>query len=195
MKLKLEKGYEFGDVLLDGTTESIRNSVKKEGDKSDSDSDEGDKKEEDKEEDDTVLATTLLAQIRENNKKARVVCQKGLGEEYGEVPGSEDLVEECKEGSSSSSSSSKAAVKRAAAAAHEYDLVVCHVRLSEGKSVEKRLERAAAMAERLWGHTSRNSMMFTVWAGSQEQNAMVGVAMNRGPIPGVKKEEVKEEKE
>ncbi len=174
--MKLEKGYEFGDVLLDGTVDSIQDLQKEDNDKSK------------EEREDYILATTLVEQIREGRKTARIVCQSGVASDYADIPGFDgsrgdgggDVLEECEGGGSGR------AARAAVTAAADHDMVFCHVRLPEEKGRRKRLGKAAKIAELLWGHVKAHGMLFTVWAGREDADAMVGIAMKKGPPPPAK---------
>jgi len=125
VKLKLEKGYEFGDVILDGGT-SLAASIDAplEGDGQQDE----DKKiiQEANDGDSTVLATTMLNQMKEAGKTMSVVCQRlDTAEEYKALPGYPGLVRAPEGGM-------KATVNEAASLAVNHNLLVCHTKVKEG---------------------------------------------------------------
>ena len=69
MKLKLERGYEFGDVLLDGTTASTKDEL--------SDNDGGIASK--------TLSESVAKKLEEGKRTVRVVCSESLAESYSRI--------------------------------------------------------------------------------------------------------------
>ncbi len=159
MKLKLEKGYEFGDVLLDGTVDAIQQS-----------SGETDN-----------YATTLMEQVGQGHKKVRVICQgDAVAKEYEEVPGYTEAIQvvKCGEGKEGSATD---VVKKAISAVKdgEGDLVVCHVSLKEKGDAAEKVGRVSKMVGRIWKKVAAYGMLFLICAGGPGDNAFVAMAMKK----------------
>lgn len=79
VNLKLEKGYEFGDVILNG---SVPNLVDKTNPK--------------KAEDNTVLGTSVARLLQTNNKSMKIVCQNEVRHDYSVIPSVDQYLIEAK---------------------------------------------------------------------------------------------------
>ena len=61
----------------------------------------------------------------------------------------------------------------------DHHLVVCHIRFPSSLDKEAKLKRARKAAKKIWSKVSPFGMMVTVWTGSEEENAYVGIKSNR----------------
>ena len=51
-------------------------------------------------------------------------------------------------------------------------------------SLDKRsVKYVKKWTEKLWSHTSQNGLFMTVWPGNKNQNAFVGISLNKAKVP------------
>ncbi len=51
-------------------------------------------------------------------------------------------------------------------------------------SLDKRsVKYVKKWTEKLWSHTSQNGLFITVWPGDKNQNAFVGISLNKAKVP------------
>ena len=51
-------------------------------------------------------------------------------------------------------------------------------------SLDKRsVKYVKKWTEKLWSHTSQNGLFITVWPGNKNQNAFVGISLNKAKVP------------
>ena len=170
--LKLEKGQDFGDAILDNVnnkdlsesqTEGIH-VLKKNGDQNEAPIVSG-----------TVIASTsIFSEVKKSEKTLCVVAEKSILDGYHQYWKKDDdssivLLE---------SSKSKESVEKACEACFKHNLTLCHLD-AKTLSDEKKWSKVKKWTKKMWSHTSINGLFVTVWTGTEEQNAFVGVALNK----------------
>ncbi len=166
VKLKLEKGYEFGDVLLDGTTPRHEEDEKEPGAS-------GDKE-------DNVHGTSMLDQLKKNGKDIAIFCQPQTAESYSadDFEGAKEFLE-VKE-------NAKEAVAAACARAHSVagGLTICHVSVdvAGSRTLERKIKSVKKYTKRLWGSAPTQGMLVSAWSGDEENNMFVGITLKKDSV-------------
>ena len=154
--LKLEKGYDFGDVILDADaipTEPKTAST-------------------------PTISTSLFHEVKEKEKKLCVVGTKPILEKYKTYWSSTENGEKVDEKSVQlvETEKNKAAVAEACSLAYEQNLTLCHVVTEDKDKVRK-------WTKKLWNHTCSNGLFLTIWTGSPTKSrAFVGIGINKAKI-------------
>eukprot|EP00095_Tigriopus_kingsejongensis_P007694 maker-scaffold142_size315517-snap-gene-0.17 protein:Tk07694 transcript:maker-scaffold142_size315517-snap-gene-0.17-mRNA-1 annotation:"rna exonuclease nef-sp-like isoform x4" len=153
VNLKLDNDFSFGDAVLGGTMPHLDVDAAKEAE-------ENDKKQ--------TLGMSLLDQAKKEERNIKIVVQSNIAQEYMAVDANESHIEQAP--------SLKSTLKLACDSALANNLTLCHIRAPQGDDMWKKVQKAT---KKLWRHTSVNGMFITVLTGSVDENAFVGVAMNR----------------
>merc|ERR1711874_367701 len=160
--LKLEKGYEFGDVILGGEvpnmTEEGGNVVG------------GMDKRHD-------LVTSLFKTAKQQEKTVAIVADKITMEEYDRFPA---LVAEAKY--VKAGESIEEVMDMGCDAAVNHNMTICHVDMAkevEGKTSEDVMKKVKKMAKKMFGFTSLNGLFMLILGGDSKQNGVVGIALNK----------------
>jgi hypothetical protein len=157
--LKLEKGYNFGDAILDRAGISKLPT-----------SDEKSTKEV------PSISTSLFHEVKGQEKKLCVVAEKTILDGYRQYWNNENgEVKFCE------TSDSKGSIEETCSATFNNDLTLCHLNL-DSVSDEKKISKAKKWTKKLWSHTSTNGLFVTIWTGSATQRAFVGIALNKAQI-------------
>lgn len=174
--LKLENGYTFGDVLLDGTVP--------------------DRSKESENPSDEILSSTLFNHAKDNNQTVCIVGQTQTLEQYQkysqgavveEIKNEKGEVDALRRGVVyADSSSDKESIKKSCELSFSHNLTICHTDLSSliesenGESHKRKsVKYVKKWTEKMWSHTSLNGLFVTVWPGDKNQNAFVGIALNK----------------
>ena len=112
----------------------------------------------------------MLREIKDN-KKIRIIAQTDFLKDYKDIPDNDNFLVEAETG--------KDAVSKACDSAFDNDLTICHVQMAPEDG--KKWKSLSKMTMKLWSHTSENGMFITVWNGSKDQNAFVGIALKKQP--------------
>merc|ERR1719471_987384 len=173
VNLKLQKGYEFGDVLLGGHVPEHEDLAGNSNQKVDDEEEEG-----------KVLLLSAITEIRDQKKTVSVICQSEVAEQHSEIPGL---------GDARTADGAKEAVAVAAEAAkdEENNLILCGVRLQGEQVGEKQWRKLDKWTRTLWDCVRPNGVLVTVWSGSGSgggegegnYSGMVGVALKRQELP------------
>ena len=176
VNLKLEKGYEFGDILLSGPFHL--DEVKSEETKNNPDEKSvvenansasgvtGDKLS------NHSFCLSMLQEVKKREKTVKIVAQEGpAAEDYARIPGAEEFV--------TSAPSFKEAISSTCDSAFNHDLTVCHVAMEHKGGGDKTWAKVRKYAEKLWNHTSENGMFIAVMAGDRQSNAVVGISLKK----------------
>ena len=121
------------------------------------------------------LGLSMLSEIK-NEKKIQIITQSAFLEEYKLIPDNDNFLVEA--------NSAKDAVSKACDSAFDNNLTICHIKAQADGTTEnpKIWKKVSKITKKLWSHTSQNGMFITVWNGSKEQNAMVGIALKKQQI-------------
>lgn len=157
VKLKLEKGYAFGDILLGGTVHQNKTEP----------------------EDVTIVSTGLYNAVSKYDKKVSVIGVEPLLQNYKKFSSNNtDEEEETKkvEGEPCfvETATSNEAISQTLARSYENNLTMCHISANNVG-----LKDVVKWAQELWEKTVQNGMFIMIWAGSKDQNAFVGIALNK----------------
>merc|ERR1719369_2459382 len=148
--LKLDKGLEFGDVVLGGAVprmdeQGIYTVPKSKMSKHEN------------------LMTSLTKTLGEQQKSVGLLCDKISGECYAEFTNFKSDLKLLKV-----DLSSKEAVEESTSSALEHNLTICHVSLEDLDQEEKMKK----FSKKLFDFTSVNGMFLTVLGGDAKQNAV-----------------------
>ncbi len=126
-----------------------------------------------------VISTSLFNEAKEKEKKICVIGTSSVMPNYKKYWNYEDnksdnvTLKECP--------SIKETIASGCRLGFEQDLTICHVNANE-VSEEKRLKKVVKWSQKLESHTSINGLFLTVWSGSEEQAAFVGIKLNKEQI-------------
>ena len=161
VKLKLEKGYKYGDVILGGEIPAYLGQGIEHVDKALA------------KEHEERLGLSMANEIKKE-KKLKIVCSSAsIADEYRKVPGNDEFLTEAE--------TPKSAVTMACDSAFDNDLTICHVDVGDYEG-EKRWQKLAKLTKRMSNHTSQNGIFISVWSGSEDQNALVGLRFNKEEV-------------
>ena len=155
--LKLEKGYSFGDAILDNVnTQDIQSSHPKEKTP------------------ESVISTSIFKEIQSKEKNICVIGTQNVLDGYRKYWENENetnvkLIETTTE---------KESVQKSCESTLKHNLTLCHVN-SEELSAEKKVAKVKKWTKKLREHTSLNGLFVTVWTGTPLQKAFVGIALNK----------------
>jgi len=158
--LKLEKGLEFGDVVLGGAVPRMDEQGVYTVPKSKMSKHEN-------------LMTSLTKTLGEQQKSVGLVCDKVSGECYSEFTNFKSDLKLFK-----ADLSSKEAVEESSASALEHNLTICHVNLGYLEQEEK-IKKVKKFSKKLFDFTSLNGMFLTVMGGDAKQNAIAGIVIKK----------------
>jgi len=165
--LKLEKGYEFGDVLLGGQvpemTEEGVNVVPENS---------FDKKQN--------LMTSIFKTAKQQERTVAIVADATSMEEYDKFPA---LIEEAK--LVKRGESVDEVLEMGCDNAVEHNMTICHANVGEemeGMDSEKVMGRVKKIAKKMFGFVSQNGMFVLILGGTKDQNAMVSIALNKPDV-------------
>jgi len=162
--LKLDRGLEFGDVILGGQVprmddQGVYNIPKSNMNKYEN------------------LMTSLSKTIKEQQKTVALLCDEVSGEKYEDFVNFKSELKLLK-----SDLTSKDAVEAATTAAVEHNLTICHVDLSEVEGEEK-AKKVKKFSKTLFDFTSINGMFLVLLGGTTEQNAVAGIVIKKPEEP------------
>ena len=162
--LKLDRGLEFGDVILGGQVprmddQGVYNIPKSNMNKYEN------------------LMTSLSKTIKEQQKTVALLCDEVSGEKYEDFVNFKSELKLLK-----SDLTSKDAVEAATTAAVEHNLTICHVDLSEMEGEEK-AKKVKKFSKTLFDFTSINGMFLVLLGGTAEQNAVAGIVIKKPEEP------------
>jgi len=158
--LKLEKGLEFGDVVLGGAVPRMDEQGVYTVPKSKMSKHEN-------------LMTSLTKTLGEQQKSVGLICDKVSGECYAEFTNFKSDLKLFK-----ADLSSKEAVEESSASALEHNLTICHVSLGDLDQEEK-IKKVKKFSKKLFDFTSLNGMFLTVMGGDAKQNAIAGIVIKK----------------
>jgi len=158
--LKLEKGLEFGDVVLGGAVPRMDEQGVYTVPKSKMSKHEN-------------LMTSLTKTLGEQQKSVGLLCDKVSGECYSEFTNFKSDLKLYK-----ADLSSKEAVEESSASALEHNLTICHVSLGDLDQEEK-IKKVKKFSKKLFDFTSVNGMFLTVLGGDAKQNAVAGIVIKK----------------
>ena len=155
--LKIEKGFNFGDAIKDNVHTQDLGLVNKE-----------------KSSTSEVISTSLFKEIQSKEKNMCVVGTQHILEGYkkyweNENESNVELIE---------TPTDKESINKGCESAFKHHLTLCHVSAGE-LSEEKKVTQLKKWTKKLWEHTSTNGLFVTVWTGTPEQKAFVGIALNK----------------
>ncbi len=155
MKLKLEKGYEYGDAILDGGAS-----------------------EEPLVPENVVLSVADELQTK-SEKSLQLVCQESVADQYLILPGygEGDLTRVKGDWSEASESGCESAGKN--------DLVLCHVDMEGGDGGDERWERAASLASKFWDKVSDNGLLLTLLCAPDTVMMGISFRKGKVPVPTI----------
>jgi len=163
--LKLEKGIEFGDVILGGEIPRMdENGIYKIGPSSSK----LNKKDN--------LMTPLSKALSEHEKSVALICDTDSAVNYQECSGFMSGLKEFK-----SEKDFSEIVELASAAAVDHDFTLCHVNLSE-LEIEKKIKKTKKISKKLYEHTSVNGMFVILLGGTTKQNGVAGIVIKKPEI-------------
>jgi len=158
--LKLEKGLEFGDVVLGGAVPRMDEQGVYTVPKSKMSKHEN-------------LMTSLTKTLGEQQKSVGLLCDKISGECYAEFTNFKSDLKLLKV-----DLSSKEAVEESTSSALEHNLTICHVSL-EDLDQEEKIKKVKKFSKKLFDFTSVNGMFLTVLGGDAKQNAVAGIVIKK----------------
>jgi len=156
--LKLDKGLEFGDVVLGGAVPRMDEQGVYTVPKSKMSKHEN-------------LMTSLTKTLGEQQKSVGLLCDKISGEYYAEFTNFKSDLKLLKV-----DLSSKEAVEESTSSALEHNLTICHVSLGDLDQEEK-IKKVKKFSKKLFDFTSVNGMFLTVLGGDAKQNAVAGIVI------------------
>ena len=156
--LKIEKGFNFGDAIKDNVHTQDLGLVNNEKSTSTSE----------------VISTSLFKEIQSKEKNMCVVGTQHILEGYkkyweNENESNVELIE---------TPTDKESINKGCESAFKHNLTLCHISAGE-LSEEKKVSKLKKWTKKLWDHTSTNGLFVTVWTGTPEQKAFVGIALNK----------------
>lgn len=155
VQLKLEKGYEFGDAVLEVGAPRL----KEEGS-------------------DIVLSMADEIQTK-SDKSIKLICQDGvMANDFSSLPGYSD--EDLTKVDGDWSKTVDCAIKASA----ESDLVLCQVDLKgqSENSGKKKWKNASILTRRMWDAVSEKGLLITLWC-SEGSSVLMGVGFKKGQPP------------
>jgi len=158
--LKLDKGLEFGDVVLGGAVPRMDEQGVYTVPKSKMSKHEN-------------LMTSLTKTLGEQQKSVGLLCDKISGEYYAEFTNFKSDLKLLKV-----DLSSKEAVEESTSSALEHNLTICHVSL-EDLDQEEKIKKVKKFSKKLFDFTSVNGMFLTVLGGDAKQNAVAGIVIKK----------------
>jgi len=158
--LKLDKGLEFGDVVLGGAVPRMDEQGVYTVPKSKMSKHEN-------------LMTSLTKTLGEQQKSVGLLCDKISGECYAEFTNFKSDLKLLKV-----DLSSKEAVEESTSSALEHNLTICHVSLGDLDQEEK-IKKVKKFSKKLFDFTSVNGMFLTVLGGDAKQNAVAGIVIKK----------------
>jgi len=165
--LKLDKGYEFGDVMLGGLvpemTEEGVNVVPE---------DTLDKRQN--------MMTSIFKTAKQQERTVAIVADHVSMDEYEKFPA---LIAEA--ALVSRGNCMDEVVKMGCDNAVMHNLTICHANVREetdGMTTEQVMGRVKKIAKKMFGFTSQNGMFMLVLGGTSTQNAMVSIAVNKPDV-------------
>jgi len=158
--LKLDKGLEFGDVVLGGAVPRMDEQGVYTVPKSKMSKHEN-------------LMTSLTKTLGEQQKSVGLLCDKISGEYYAEFTNFKSDLKLLKV-----DLSSKEAVEESTSSALEHNLTICHVSLGDLDQEEK-IKKVKKFSKKLFDFTSVNGMFLTVLGGDAKQNAVAGIVIKK----------------
>jgi len=158
--LKLERGLEFGDVILGGQVPRMDETGVYTIPKSNMNKYEN-------------LMTSLTKTVGEQQKTVALLCDKVSGEKYDDFVNFKAELKLLK-----SDLTINEAVEAATNSAVEHNLTICHIDLSEFEGEEK-AKKVKKFANKLYDFTSVNGMFLTLLGGTTEQNAVAGIVIKK----------------
>jgi len=158
--LKLDKGLEFGDVVLGGAVPRMDEQGVYTVPKSKMSKHEN-------------LMTSLTKTLGEQQKSVGLLCDKISGECYAEFTNFKSDLKLLKV-----DLSSKEAVEESTSSALEHNLTICHVSL-EDLDQEEKIKKVKKFSKKLFDFTSVNGMFLTVLGGDAKQNAVAGIVIKK----------------
>lgn len=158
--LKLDKGLEFGDVVLGGAVPRMDEQGVYTVPKSKMSKHEN-------------LMTSLTKTLGEQQKSVGLLCDKISGECYAEFTKFKSDLKLLKV-----DLSSKEAVEESTSSALEHNLTICHVSLGDLDQEEK-IKKVKKFSKKLFDFTSVNGMFLTVLGGDAKQNAVAGIVIKK----------------
>ena len=66
-----------------------------------------------------------------------------------------------------------------------HDLRIVFKRITIFRLNKKSVKSIKKWTEKIWTHTSQNGLFVTVWPGDKNQNAFVGISLNKAKIPAL----------
>merc|ERR1719158_837519 len=163
--LKLEKGLEFGDVVLGGAVPRMDEQGVYTVPKSKMSKHEN-------------LMTSLTKTLGEQHKSVALLCDKVSGECYAEFTNFKSDLKLLK-----TELSCKEAVEQSTASALEHNLTICHVSLGD-LDQEDKIKKVKRFSKKLFDFTSVNGMFLTVMGGDSKQNAVAGIVIKKAEERG-----------
>merc|ERR1719158_1411365 len=163
--LKLDKGLEFGDVVLGGAVPRMDEQGVYTVPKSKMSKHEN-------------LMTSLTKTLGEQHKSVALLCDKVSGECYAEFTNFKSDLKLLK-----TELSSKEAVEQSTASALEHNLTICHVSLGD-LDQEDKIKKVKRFSKKLFDFTSVNGMFLTVMGGDSKQNAVAGIVIKKAEERG-----------
>ena len=158
--LKLDKGLEFGDVVLGGAVPRMDEQGVYTVPKSKMSKHEN-------------LMTSLTKTLGEQHKSVALLCDKVSGECYAEFTNFKSDLKLLR-----TELSCKEAVEQSTASALEHNLTICHVSLGD-LDQEDKIKKVKKFSKKLFDFTSVNGMFLTVMGGDSKQNAVAGIVIKK----------------
>jgi len=166
--LKLEKGYEFGDILLGGQVPEMT----EEGVNVVPENNSLDKRHN--------LMTSIFKTAKQQERSVAIVADAVSMEEYDKFPA---LMAEAK--LVQRGNSVDEVLEMGCDNAVEHNLTICHANVgeeTEGMATEQVMSRVKKIAKKMFGFTSQNGMFVLILGGTSSQNAMVSIALNKPDV-------------
>ena len=126
-----------------------------------------------------VISKSIFHEAMENEKKICLLATESVLQNYA----SACQLEVNDEGLCSfiSCQDEKEVIEKSLDISQDCSFKMCHLDASNVKE-DKRLAKIKKWSKRLWSQTPINGIFLTVWSGTLEQKAFVGIALNKQKI-------------
>jgi len=162
--LKLEKGLNFGDAIVDNVYNQELLESNKES-----------KNPEDNKNVVPIASTSIFSEVQKLEKTLCVIAEKDILNGYRQYWKKD-------EGDSSilllESSTSKDTIQKTCDHSLRHNMTICHVD-SKTLSDEKKWSKVKKWTKKIRDVTALNGLFVTIWTGTENQKAFVGIALNK----------------